>query len=74
MAEAGTLYRHYKGGLYRLVAWATNEADLMDVVVYRSELDGRVWVRPRVDFYGNVHDEVCANAETVLRFTRVNDG
>jgi hypothetical protein len=42
---SGALYRHYKGGLYRRLMDATDEATMTPVVVYRSEQDGRVWVR-----------------------------
>lgn len=39
------LYRHYQGGLYRLLHEAILEATEEPVVVYRSEADGRIWVR-----------------------------
>jgi len=40
------IYRHYKGGLYRLLTVATNEADHEPVVVYISLQHGSIWVRP----------------------------
>jgi len=46
----GALYRHYKGGLYRLLMDATDEATMTQVVIYRSEETGRVWVRPRASW------------------------
>jgi hypothetical protein len=46
-------YRHYKGGIYELVAEAQLEADHTPVMVYRGQ-DGAVWVRPRADFFGQV--------------------
>ena len=46
-------YRHYKGGIYELVAEAVLEADRTPVMVYRGQ-DGAVWVRPRTDFFSQV--------------------
>lgn len=43
----GDLYRHYKGGLYRFVAYGTDEATGREVVIYRGQADGRWWVRAR---------------------------
>ncbi len=40
------LYRHYKGGLYRALFLATNEADLQPLVVYMSLDSGNIMVRP----------------------------
>ncbi len=63
-----TMYRHYKGGLYGVVAWATDEPTMTPVVVYRSVADGRVWVRSREDFEATVHVEVYGVAKRVPRF------
>jgi hypothetical protein len=38
------------GGIYTLLHEATREADLEPVIVYQGE-DGRVWVRPRTEFF-----------------------
>jgi hypothetical protein len=48
-----TRYRHYKGGIYELVAEAVLEADHTPVMVYRGQ-DGAVWVRPRAAFFETV--------------------
>ena len=48
------IYRHYKGGLYRLLTVATNEADHEPVVVYMSLQHGSVWVRPVSSWVENV--------------------
>ena len=41
------LYRHYKGGVYRVVCLAHHSETLEDMVVYEP-IDGQtgVWVRP----------------------------
>lgn len=44
------IYRHYKGGEYELMAIGKLEHDLTQVVVYKSLLDGVVYVRPVQEF------------------------
>lgn len=61
-------YRHYKGGIYELVCEATQEADLVPVIVYRAE-NGAIWVRPRSVFFEAVEVEGIR----VQRFTRIDD-
>ena len=45
------IYRHYKGGEYELMTIGELEHDLTQVVVYKSLLDGAVYVRPVQEFY-----------------------
>lgn len=40
------VYRHYKGGLYRVLAISRDERTGADFVVYVSLGDGHVWHRP----------------------------
>lgn len=61
-------HRHYKGGLYRLLFEGQIEADLSRVVVYQG-IDGRVWVRPREEFYDGRFSEIVV-AELPLRERR----
>ncbi|MEG0153391.1 MAG: DUF1653 domain-containing protein [Cellulosilyticaceae bacterium] len=44
--EVGDIYRHFKGGVYRVIAIARREADrnILDVV-YESMETGEVWSR-----------------------------
>lgn len=48
----GRTYLHLaSGGQYEVViAQATQEKNLVQVVVYKSVLDGRVWTRPTSEF------------------------
>ena len=62
------LYQHYKGGLYRLIATGFDEPTLTEVVIYRSEEDGRFWVRTKLDWESNVHLEQVLVATSVPRF------
>ena len=51
MIEAGQVYRHYKGHIYRVVGVAKHSETLEAPVVY-SRADGEpdLWVRPAVMF------------------------
>ena len=49
-AYADVVYRHRKGGLYRVIARGLLERDLTPVVVYRALSDGTYWVRPAEEF------------------------
>ena len=44
------LYRHYKGGIYRVLCYAKMEASEEEVVVYESLKGGIPWVRPLKEF------------------------
>lgn len=55
----GKLYRHYKGGVYRILAWRACGQDSLTkspvvesrpFIVYQSVENGDVFVRPHVDF------------------------
>ena len=48
-------YRHFKGGLYRLVGIAKDSETLEDLVVYQAMYgDHQLWVRPKAMFFGQV--------------------
>ena len=44
------LYKHYEGGLYRLLMVAISEESGCEMAVYRSEATGIVYVRPMHEF------------------------
>ena len=44
--ESGALYRHHKGGLYRVLAVGQHTETKEQLVVYQSTETKEVWVRP----------------------------
>lgn len=64
----GTLWKHYKGGLYRLENVVIREADGELMAVYFSIDDGTCWVRPLTEFEDAVRDP--ETGQDVPRFTR----
>ena len=53
---SGCVYRHYKGGLYRVLHVGLLEKDQRVMVVYRSLFlrDVSLWTRPHADFISHV--------------------
>lgn len=65
--DAG-LYRHYKGGRYRVLGVARHSESCEAMVLYQSlDGDGGMWVRPFEMFTGELELE----GQQVRRFTRM---
>ena len=65
--EVGKTYRHYKGNVYVIIAFARHSETGEDMIVYQSVKNGDVWVRPRYMW----NEEVELNGTRVLRFTQI---
>lgn len=64
------IYRHFKGGMYRVLGMARHSETLGELVVYQSLADGAFWVRP-----ANMWDEFLERDGVRLqRFTRIAEG
>ncbi len=63
--EIGKIYKHYKGNVYKVIAFARHSETLEDMVVYSSLDNSKIWVRPK-----SMWNEVIDNKGT-LRFTLV---
>lgn len=48
--KSGRMYKHYKGGKYRVIMCAINEADGRTMVVYKGVSSSEVYVRPLSEF------------------------
>lgn len=48
--EVGSVWRHYKGGLYVVVARSIKEDTLEPLVTYRSNARGTFWTRTLANF------------------------
>ena len=70
--KSGQTWKHYKGGVYRIVTLAqNNETDeLYDMVVYQDvSAPEKVWTQPLARF----EEELKVDGEVVPRFTLVNE-
>jgi len=64
------LYRHYKGGEYRVIGLARHSETLAPLVVYEAlYAEGGLWVRPAEMFAESVE----IGGRIVKRFTRIGD-
>lgn len=59
------LYRHFKGGLYRVIGTGLHSETQEQLVVYKSTLDGWIWLRP-VSMWSDI---VEYEGASVQRFT-----
>jgi hypothetical protein len=67
--KAGDRYRHYKGKTYIVVVpEALMEDDQKQMVVYKSEDSGIVWVRDIASFEGTINTE----SGHLKRFVRID--
>ena len=65
------LYRHFKGGLYRVEGVARHSETLEEMVVYRALYgEGGLWVRPAAMWNETVTHEGVLQP----RFARVKEG
>ena len=61
----GKTYRHYKGNLYKIIAFAKHSETTEDMIVYQSVDDATTWVRPyhmwneTVDEKGTLRFTLC---------------
>lgn len=61
--KIGNKYRHYKGNIYKIIAFAKHSETIEDMIVYQSIENGDIWVRPKY-----MWNEIIDNKGT-LRFT-----
>ena len=63
-------YRHFKGGVYRLVGIAKDSETLEEMVVYQAMYgDRQMWVRPMSMFFGTVDRD----GKVFDRFTEISE-
>lgn len=59
------IHVHIKSGnLYRFITFAFREEDQEIMIVYQSIGDGKIWVRPRSEFYETFHS-ICSHIDII---------
>lgn len=71
-------YKHFKGNVYKVlhIGYSSEETDengeLKKMVVYKSNHDGKIYIRPYDNFASKVDKEKYPNAEQEYRFEQVD--
>ena len=50
MFKEGDLVKHFKGGVYKILHIAIDTTTMEESVVYKSDSDGKIWIRPLKEF------------------------
>ena len=68
--EINAIYKHYKGGRYKIIGIAKHSETLEEFVVYEALYDNpesRLWIRPKKMFL----ESVVVDGKEVERFKKV---
>ncbi|MGG1363536.1 DUF1653 domain-containing protein [Bacillus velezensis] len=63
----GYRFRHYKGGLYKVIGEVIHTETEEKLVTYEDQ-DGVLWARPKEMFFG----KVVVDGKEIKRFTKIN--
>lgn len=62
--KKGSIYKHYKGNIYKIIEFAKHSETMEDMIVYQSLENGDIWVRPKY-----MWNEIINN--NTIRFTLI---
>lgn len=61
-------FRHYKGGIYKLIGFAKDSETLQEVVIYQAMYGNfSLWVRPKSMFF----EKIIINNQLIQRFSLI---
>ncbi|MCI8460400.1 MAG: DUF1653 domain-containing protein [Bacilli bacterium] len=67
-----SIFKHFKGNLYKVVTIAKDCEDLKEMVVYQGQYDDKpCWIREKDDFFGLLDKEKYPNIEQKYRFEKI---
>ncbi len=74
----GKTYRHFKGNVYKVLFIGYDSENVDEkgnpvrLVVYQSNHDGKIWIRPYDNFASKVDTAKYPSADQVYRFEEVD--
>lgn len=67
--ENATIFRHFKGSLYKIVTIAKDSDTLEDMIVYEGQYENNpCWIREKSDFFSLLDSEKYPNIKQKYRF------
>lgn len=67
-----SIFKHFKGNIYKVVTIAKECENLQDMVVYQGQYeDNPCWIREKEDFFGLLDKEKYPNIDQQYRFEKI---
>ena len=63
----GKIYKHYKGNVYKIIAFGKHSETEEDMIVYQNVEKGDIWIRSK----SMLNEEVLVDGKKVLRFSLI---
>lgn len=72
--DKATLFRHFKGHIYKIVTVAKDSETLKDVVIYEGQYDNHpCWVREKEEFFSLVDKNKYPKEKQTYRLEIINE-
>lgn len=71
--KVGKLYKHYKGGIYRILTLAKHSETQDTLVIYQSTEFGSVYARPLEMWFEDVNKSADEDGRVVYRFILIEE-
>lgn len=71
-ADNASIFKHFKGKIYKVVTIAKDSEKLQEMVVYQGQYeDNPCWIREKEDFFGLLDKEKYPNIDQQYRFEKI---
>ncbi len=71
-SDNASIFRHFKGNIYKIVTIAKDCENLKDMVVYQGQYEDKpCWIREKEDFFSLLNKEKYPNSDQQYRFEKI---
>lgn len=63
--QVGEIYKHYKGNIYKIIAFAKHSETCDDMIVYQNVEHKDIWVRPK-NMWNEIVDKIGTKRFTLI--------